>query len=116
MNCAKGIRLKRVEWSHQARRDTADSADWYAAEGGLVLAECFLTQVHATLQRVARFPASGSRRHADCIQGLSAPLRFVPIAQFECYLLYYLDLPTHIEVLRVWNAARGLEALMEDAP
>ena len=81
-----------------------------------MLAERFLTQVHITLQRVAQFPASGSTRHAGCIQGLPAPLRFVPVAQFERYLLYYLDLPTHVEVLRVWNAGRGLEALMEDEP
>jgi toxin ParE1/3/4 len=126
MNCAAGMRLKcldlnhadlkRVEWSHQARRDTAEGADWYAAEGGLPLAERFLTQVHATLQRVAQFPASGSTRHAGCIEGLHAPLRFVPVARFERYLIYYLDLPTHVEVLRVWNSARGLDALMEDAP
>lgn len=116
MSYAAGMRLKRVEWSRRARRDTAEGADWYAAEGGLALAERFLMQVHVTLQRVAQFPASGSTRHADCIEGLPAPLRFAPVAQFERYLIYYLDLPTHIEVLRVWNAPRGPEALMEDVP
>lgn len=110
------MRLKRVEWSHQAQRDTAEGADWYAAEGGLTLADRFLMQVHLTLQRVSQFPASGSTRNADYLQGLSAPLRFVPVRDFERYLLYYVDLHTHVQVLRVWNIARGLEALMEGAP
>ena len=41
------------------------------------------------------------------------PLRDFLIKHFERYLLYYLDLPTHVEVLRIWNSARGLAALME---
>ena len=110
------MRVKRVEWSQRARRDAADSADWYVAQGGLALGERFLAQVHATLVRLGQFPAMGSTRHADCIADLHAPLRFFPVAQFERHLVYYLDLPTHAEVIRVWNSARGLGALLEDAP
>lgn len=106
--------MKRVEWSLQARRDAADSADWYVGQGGLALGERFLAQIHVSLMRLGQFPAIGSTRHADCIPGLPAPLRFVPVAQFERYLIYYLDLPSHVEVIRVWDSARGLTALLEE--
>jgi len=107
------MRLQRVEWSRQARRDAADAADWYVTQGGLALGERFLSEVQASLQQVARFPASGSLRHAEYFVGLPAPLRFLPIKTFERYLLYYLDLPTHVEVIRVWDASRGLQVLLE---
>lgn len=109
------MHVKPVEWSHQALRDAADSADWYVGQGGLDLGERFLTQVHSTLTRLGQFPAIGSTRHADCISDLPAPLRFFPVAQFERHLVYYLDQPTHVEVIRVWNTARGLDALMDQA-
>lgn len=108
-----GIRVTRVEWSRQAHLDAADSADWYVGQGGLALGERFLAQVQATLAQLGRFPASGSSRHADCIPGLPAPLRFIPVREFERYLIYYLELPSHIEVIRVWNSARGLTALLD---
>ena len=107
------MHAKRVEWSHQARRDAAASADWHVVQGGLALGERFLAQVHATLTRLGQFPAIGSTRHAGSIAGLAAPLRFFPVAQFEHHLVYYIDLPEHIEVIRIWHASRGLEALME---
>ena len=52
--------------------------------------------------------------HAALIPDLPAPMRFFPMQRFEHYLIYYLDLPDHVEVVRVWNASRGLQALMED--
>ncbi len=45
---------------------------------------------------------------------LPEPLRFFPVRGFETYLVYYIELPDHVEVLRIWNAARGLDALMAD--
>ena len=43
---------------------------------------------------------------------LPAPLRYFRVRDFEHYLIYYIDLPTHVEVIRVWSTARGLDALM----
>ena len=39
-------------------------------------------------------------------------LRFLPLKRFERHLVYYIDLPDHVEVIRVWHAARGLGALI----
>lgn len=105
--------MKPVEWHPQARQDAAEAAWWYAQQGGLPLGERFLIRVDAALDRLARFPACGSTRHAHVLPDLPAPLRFLPVGDFERYLIYYLDLPTHVRVARVWNTARGLQALME---
>lgn len=107
--------MKPVEWRTQARRDAAESAYWYARQGGIALGEAFLADVDATLDIIARHPAIGDTRHAGHVPGLPAPLRFVPLKRFEQHLVYYLDLPDHVEIVRVWHAARGLAALLEDA-
>jgi toxin ParE1/3/4 len=105
--------VKRVEWRPQARHDALEAAHWYARQGGLPLGERFLAKLDEALDRLAHHPGSGSARHAQALPDLAAPLRFVLPDGFERYLIYYLDLPTHVEVVRVWNAARGLDALME---
>ncbi len=105
--------MKPVEWRSQARRDAAEAAYWYARQGGLLLGEAFLAEVDATLESIARHPAIGSVRHAGHASGLPSPLRFLPLRRFDHHLVYYIDLPEHVEVIRVWHASRGLEALME---
>ena len=40
------------------------------------------------------------------------PLRFHRLQRFDRYLVYYFDRPNHVEVLRIWDSARGLDALM----
>ena len=106
--------MKPIHWRASARRDLDDAAVWYAQQGGLPLESRFIDAVESTSILIRQHPAVGSTRHADDVPGLSASLRFFPIKQFERYLFYYLDLPTHVEVVRVWSAARGLEALMEE--
>ncbi|MFT4180025.1 MAG: type II toxin-antitoxin system RelE/ParE family toxin [Thermomonas sp.] len=105
--------MKPVEWRPQARRDAAAAAYWYAQQGGLPLGEAFLTEVDTTLDRIAQHPAIGSTRHAEQAPDLPSLLRFLPLRRFEHHLVYYIDLPEHIEVLRIWHAARGLAALMD---
>ncbi|MEN9477363.1 MAG: hypothetical protein RLZZ300_1504, partial [Pseudomonadota bacterium] len=45
---------------------------------------------------------------------LPSPLRFLPLKRFEHHLVYYIELPDYVEVIRVWHASRGLAALMEN--
>lgn len=106
--------MKPIEWRPQARRDAAGAAHWYAQQGGLPLGEAFLADMDATLESIARHPAIGSTRHAEHASGLPSRLRFLPLKRFEHHLVYYIDLPERVEVIRVWHAARGLDALMED--
>ncbi len=105
--------MKPVEWRPQAR---ADAAWWYAVEGDLALGLRFLEAVDAALARLALNPASGSTRHAHVAPDLAVPLRFVVLDGFARYLVYYLDLRDRVLVVRIWNTARGLDALnAEDA-
>lgn len=108
--------MKRVEWRPQARRDAAEAAYWYAQQGGLQLGESFLSEVDATLAAISEHPGIGSTRHAQHADDLPALLRFVRLKRFEHHLVYYVELPDHIEIIRVWHASRGLEALTSDEP
>lgn len=105
--------MKPVEWRAQARRDATESAYWHARQGGISLGDAFLAEVDAALESIARHPGIGSTRHAEHAPDLPSPLRFLPLKRFERHLVYYIDLPEHVEVIRVWHAARGLGALME---
>lgn len=90
------------------------AANWYVEQADLALGEYFLSQLETTLGHLAHVPATGSTRHADIVSGLPTPLRFFPVSGFERHLIYYLDLPTHVDVIRIWSASRGLDALMEE--
>lgn len=105
--------MKPIHWRASARRDVDDAAAWYAQQGGWPLETRFIAAVESTSILIRQHPMVGSTRHAEDVPSLFAPLRFFQIKQFERYLLYYFDLPTHVEVIRVWNTARGLDALME---
>lgn len=104
--------MKPIEWRPSARQDVADEAYWYACRGGLVLGERFIAAVDAVLARLSEFPSSGSLRHADVVDGASGPLRFSVVSSFDRYLVYYFDLPSSIQIVRVWDASRGLDDLL----
>ncbi|MGE6334332.1 type II toxin-antitoxin system RelE/ParE family toxin [Stenotrophomonas sp. NPDC077659] len=106
--------MKAIEWRPRAEEDAADAALWFARQGGLALGQRFLAELETTLQRIAMFPASGSARHAELAAQLPGPLRFMRVPAFERYLIYYLDLPDRVDVMRVWCVDRGLDALMQD--
>jgi toxin ParE1/3/4 len=106
--------VKPVEWRPRARGDAADAAWWYARQAGLDAGLRFLDAIDVALSRLSLFPASGSARHAHVAPDLGAPLRFVVPAGFERYLIYYLELPDRVLVVRIWNTARGLDALVAD--
>ncbi len=106
--------MKPVEWRPQARRDAADTAWWFTRQAGVDLGLRFFDAVDAALSRLSRFHASGSMRQAHVAPDLPAPLRFLLVPGFERHLVYYLDLPDRILVVRIWNSARGLDALMTD--
>ncbi len=104
--------MRPIHWRDSARRDLDDAADWYARQGGFLLESRFIAAVESTSLLIRRHPAAGSTRHADAVTALPAPLRYFRVRDFEHYLIYYIDLPTHVEVIRVWSTARGLDALM----
>lgn len=97
----------------QAAVDIAAIAD-FLAKRSPAAARRFLDAVEAAYALLSAHPASGSSRHAPLMPELPVPLRFHPIKDFDRVLVYYLDMPDRVEVIRIWDAARGLEALLED--
>ena len=106
--------MKPLHLREQARRDADKAAAWYAEQGGLALELAFADALEAAYDLIRRHPAIGSTRHAGHVPDLLSPLRFLPLKRFEHYMVYYLDLPDRIEVIRVWHAARGLGALLNE--
>lgn len=104
--------MKPVEWRPRVRLDAAETAYWYAKQGGVPLADAFLVQVESALESIARHPAIGSPRHSGHASDLPQPLRYLPLERFKDHLVYYIDLPEHIEVVRIWHSARGLHTLI----
>lgn len=103
--------MKALIWRQSALDDAANAAEWYSGEGGLELELAFIHELEAGCSRILGHPAVGSMRHAELFPRLPAPLRHVQLERFKRYLLYYLDLPDRVEIVRVWDAARGLEEL-----
>lgn len=77
-------------------------------------AASFLDSVQEACELLARQPGIGSPRHAAYCPELPHPLRFLSIRRFPRILVYYMERADAVEIIRVWDAARGLEALMED--
>lgn len=105
--------MKPVLWRPQAKRDAAQAAAWYASQGGQSLELAFIDSLQAAVALIGQFPGSGSARHATVMNDVSTPLRFHRLQRFDRYLIYYLEHSTHAEVMRIWDASRGLEALMD---
>ncbi|MCC7249405.1 MAG: type II toxin-antitoxin system RelE/ParE family toxin [Lysobacter sp.] len=99
----------------QAAADIAAIADHLNATAGAAVALRFIDAVEAAYALLSTHPACGSPRHAHVMPELPAPLRFHPVKTFERILVYYMESPDAVEILRIWDAARGLEALLEDA-
>lgn len=74
----------------------------------------FLDAVEAAFALLGEQPGIGSTRHASLMPELPQPLRFHPLKDFPRILLYYIERPDAVEVLRIWDAARGLDALLND--
>ena len=105
---------RRLSLRHAAKQDAAGIASYCAEQGGLTLELAFVDALEAVLDLVCRQPGCGSPRHAALFPQLPTPLRFHPLQRFDRILVYYLEFPDHVEVVRIWDATRGLDALAED--
>ena len=85
--------------STQAEQDLLDI--WlYIAEDSLVNADRFLDKINDTVQRLAEFKNIGVNRPELAVGLLSFPL--------DRYMLYYREVNTGIELVRVLHSSRDL--------
>lgn len=98
---------KRVEIRKLARDDVETAVDHYHAEGGLALARRFIDALEVAIQRLGKYPLTGSLRYA---YELDIPeLRTWTLPGFP-YLVFYIDRSEHVDVWRVLHARRDLPA------
>ncbi len=106
--------MKPLRWRALAREDADQAAAWYALRGGLDLELAFIEALETAVTLIATHPGTGSTRHSGLFPELETPLRFVPLNRFQRYLVYYLEFPDHVEILRVWDAARDVPDNIQD--
>ncbi len=104
--------MKAAVWRGVARRDAADAAFHYATQAGLPAGDRFLAAVEQGIGHIARHPASGSSRYAIPLR--IAGLRFWPLDGFP-YLVFYIELESHLDIWRVLHAQRDIPAGISEA-
>jgi toxin ParE1/3/4 len=73
----------------------------------------FLDAMQKSFDLIGEQPGIGSRRYAHL--PMMEGLRMWPVSDFEKHLIFYIERPSYIDVLRVLHSSRDLpDALMED--
>jgi toxin ParE1/3/4 len=93
-----------------ARNDQLDIAEYYDREAGETLGNRFIQQCDAGLERLSRFPESGTlvRYKHPKLEGC----RFILVPEFDNILIFYKALRDHIEIIRILHGARDLEEVL----
>lgn len=99
------MNAKPVVQRELAARDVAEALDYYLTDEAPLAALGFVDALEAAYTHVGRHPATGSPRYAH---ELNLPgLRFWPLTRYP-YLVFYIELPTHIDVWRVLQGKRDI--------
>lgn len=93
---------------HRAVEDIDEHAA-YIAERNTRAAYRFLDKVEETFEVLRRHPRMGSRRFDRVVTGLRA----WPASGFESYVILYFVTRSAVQVVRIVQAARDLEALLK---
>ena len=88
-------------------------ADYIAADSPDA-AERFLDAVQKAFDLIGGQPGIGSRRYAHL--PMWEDLRLWPVPGFERHLIFYVERPGHVDVLRVLHGARDIPAALMDDP
>ena len=79
------------------------------SESNLRTANRFLSSAEATFERLADMPGLGS----PClIEYVDQPIRVWPVRGFRNYLVFYREVDTGIEVIRILHGARDWQAIL----
>ena len=94
----------------RASEDLDDSAEYYAAEGGLEIGLRFHSECQRTFEWLLENPGAGSPK------GFRSPrlmgLRMWPVRSFEKHLIFYLSVDDGIKVVRVLHGARNIPRIL----
>jgi toxin ParE1/3/4 len=105
--------VARVIRREAAKRDLIVQWVWYAENGGVELADKFLTAVEATLDLLQLHPEIGFATACAKLE-LAGMRRFPAGESFDKILLFYLPCADGIDLVRVIHGSRDLPSLFED--
>jgi toxin ParE1/3/4 len=95
-------------FSPQAWDDMRDIVAYIAADNPKAAAR-FVPALEATYEQLVALPGMGSVRHFG--RKDLPEVRMVPVTGFENYLVFYVALQTHVQVLRILHAARDFPTI-----
>ena len=96
-----------------ATQDLRDAAARYATEVDAATARQFIDAVEQAFTLISRQPGIGSPRYAVELDWPG--LRTLQVERFP-YLIFYLEQPDHLEMLRVLHAHRDLPTSLQEPP
>jgi len=85
----------------------------YIAQDNPPAALRFLDAVQKTFDLIGEQPGIGSRRYAHL--PLLGEVRVWPVADFEKHLVFYIERPGYIDVLRILHGARDIPAALGES-
>jgi toxin ParE1/3/4 len=94
----------------QARWDVEAIVEYYLTQRAERAALGFIDSLQKGYAHIARCPATGSPRHGQALD--LAGLRSWPLAKYP-YIVFYLDHPDHVDVIRVLHAQKDIPAWLQ---
>jgi len=88
-----------------------DTASAYLRRHDPEAASRLLAALERAFRELARHPGAGSPRYAHVLP--AEGLRMWPVAG-SAYLIFYLERPDHIDIVRVLHGARDIPVLLRD--
>lgn len=99
----------RVGFSAAALSDEESAIGWYLTEAGSTVAQRFTTALANAYELISAAPYVGSLRHAHSLE--IPGLRTVKVERFP-YLVFYIERPDSIDVVRVLHTRQDSSPLM----
>lgn len=99
----------------RAHRDVNEAIDYYLSEHADPAALGFVDSLQVAYAHIGRYPKAGSTRYAHELD--LANLRYHPLKRYP-YLVFYIELESHVDVWRVLHARSDIPEWMhtgEDA-
>ena len=105
------MKLKPVVPRKRAESDIDNAFSFYLKESGADIAVAFVNALEQAVAHISRQPSAGSPRYAHELDLPS--LRTWPLKNFP-YLIFYMELPTHIDVWRILHSHTDIPEWMND--
>jgi toxin ParE1/3/4 len=104
------MKAKPVVPRELAKQDVDEALDYYLSEGAAQTALGFIDALERAYAHIARYPATGSSRHAH---ELELPgLRSWPLKRYP-HIVFYVERDDSIDVWRVLHGVRDIPAWLQ---